>query len=85
MNLEGEDEEEGFEDGISLGGDESDDIEACSRGSDDDGDDEDDDDDEEDEEEPKLKFERIGNDLTSILDKDAVSCVAVHSKVFLHK
>ncbi|XP_077978241.1 vacuolar protein sorting-associated protein 41 homolog [Glandiceps talaboti] len=33
-------------------------------------------------EEPKLKYERIGNDLQNILDrsKDAVSCLAVHSK-----
>lgn len=31
--------------------------------------------------EPKLKYERIGNDLTGILSKDAASCMAVHPKV----
>ncbi|KAL5007431.1 hypothetical protein ScPMuIL_016237 [Solemya velum] len=30
--------------------------------------------------EPKLKYERIGNDLTRILSKDAASCMAVHTK-----
>lgn len=44
-------------------------------------DDEDDEDDDSDEEEPKLKFDRLKNDFSNILDKDAVSCVAVHSKV----
>jgi len=39
--------------------------------------------DEEDEKEPQLKFERLGNDLLNILDKDSVSCVAVHPKVLL--
>ena len=33
--------------------------------------------------EPKLKYERIANDLTSILSKDAASCIAVHTKVIL--
>ncbi|XP_071956402.1 vacuolar protein sorting-associated protein 41 homolog [Antedon mediterranea] len=46
---------------------------------------EDDDDDNEDEEEeeaeePKLKYERIRNDLEKILEKHAASCMAVHSK-----
>lgn len=41
----------------------------------------DDEDEEDDEEEPKLNFIRIRNDLLGILEKDAVSCVAVHSKV----
>lgn len=31
--------------------------------------------------EPKLKYVRISNDLKRILNKDAVSCIAVHSKV----
>jgi len=44
-----------------------------------------DDDDESDENseeevEPKLKYERITNDLSSILSKDAASCIAVHPK-----
>ncbi|KAK0051675.1 vacuolar protein sorting-associated protein 41 [Biomphalaria pfeifferi] len=30
--------------------------------------------------EPKLKYERLANDVTSILSKDAASCIAVHSK-----
>ncbi|KAL8579065.1 hypothetical protein ACOMHN_036004 [Nucella lapillus] len=34
----------------------------------------------EEEVEPKLKYERISNDLTSILSKDAASCIAVHTK-----
>lgn len=40
------------------------------------------DEDEESEEdvEPKLKYDRLGNDLTAILSKDAASCMAVHSK-----
>lgn len=41
----------------------------------------DEDDDEVDDSEPRLKFSRIQNGLLKILDKDAVSCVAVHSKV----
>ena len=36
--------------------------------------------DESDELEPKLKYERIGNDLTNILSRDAASCLAVHPK-----
>ncbi|XP_048239189.1 vacuolar protein sorting-associated protein 41 homolog [Haliotis rufescens] len=49
---------------------------------DDDDDDDEDDDDEDDEDsvEPKLKYERIGNDLTGIFNKDAASCMAVHPK-----
>lgn len=40
------------------------------------------DDDEEDEEvEPKLKYERLSNDIGHILKKDAASCIAVHPKV----
>lgn len=35
----------------------------------------------EEEVEPKLKYVRISNDLQKILSKDAVSCIAVHSKV----
>lgn len=35
----------------------------------------------EEEVEPKLKYVRISNDLKRILSKDAVSCIAVHSKV----
>ncbi len=31
--------------------------------------------------EPRLKYERVGNDVTSILSKDAASCLAVHPKV----
>lgn len=38
-------------------------------------------DDDVDDSEPRLKFSRIQNDLLKILEKDAVSCVAVHSKV----
>ncbi|XP_071158448.1 vacuolar protein sorting-associated protein 41 homolog [Mytilus edulis] len=34
----------------------------------------------EEEEEPKLKYERISNDLVDILKKDCISCLAVHSK-----
>eukprot|EP00058_Branchiostoma_floridae_P023305 XP_002608795.1 hypothetical protein BRAFLDRAFT_125598 [Branchiostoma floridae] len=36
--------------------------------------------DESEEEEPKLKYERVGNDLSDILRKDAASCMAVHEK-----
>ena len=49
----------------------------------DDEDDDDDDDEEEEEEEelePKLKYERLGNDLTHILSKDAASAMSVHPK-----
>lgn len=35
----------------------------------------------EEEVEPKLKYVRISNDLQRILNKDAVSCIAVNSKV----
>lgn len=35
----------------------------------------------EEEVEPKLKYVRISNDLKRILNKDAVSSIAVHSKV----
>ena len=31
--------------------------------------------------EPQLKYERMSNDLASILSRDAASCLAVHSKV----
>ena len=31
--------------------------------------------------EPRLKYERVGNDVTTILSKDAASCLAVHPKV----
>ncbi|CAL8095998.1 unnamed protein product [Orchesella dallaii] len=41
---------------------------------------EDEEDDDVDDSEPRLKFSRIQNDLLKILEKDAVSCVAVHSK-----
>lgn len=37
-------------------------------------------DDEEEEVEPKIKYERLGNDLTSILSHDQPTCLAVHSK-----
>lgn len=40
-----------------------------------------DDDDDEEEVEPKLKYERLSNDITVILKKDAASCIAVHPKV----
>ncbi|KAH9500097.1 Vacuolar protein sorting-associated protein 41 [Bulinus truncatus] len=53
-------------------------------------DNEDDDDDEEEDSsstedtdedvEPKLKYERLANDVTNILSKDAASCIAVHAK-----
>lgn len=36
---------------------------------------------EEDEIEPKLQYERLGNDLIQILRTDAASCLAVHTKV----
>ncbi|XP_032875860.1 vacuolar protein sorting-associated protein 41 homolog isoform X1 [Amblyraja radiata] len=35
---------------------------------------------EESEEEPKLKYERLGNGVTEILQKDAASCMIVHDK-----
>lgn len=31
-------------------------------------------------EEPKLKYDRMGNDVQNILLKDAVSCICVHTK-----
>lgn len=40
-----------------------------------------DEDEEEEEVEPKLKYERLSNDIASILKKDAASCIAVHPKV----
>lgn len=33
------------------------------------------------EEEPKLKYERLTNGVTEILQKDAASCMTVHDKV----
>lgn len=39
----------------------------------------------EEEVEPKLKYVRMSNDLKRILNKDAVSCIAVHSKVRRNK
>lgn len=38
----------------------------------------------EEEVEPKLKYVRITNDLQNILNKDAVTCVAVHPRVSTH-
>ena len=35
------------------------------------------------EEEPKLKYERLSNDIVDILKKDCISCLAVHSKVHI--
>ena len=46
---------------------------------DDDGDD-DEEDEEEEELEPRLKYERLGNDLSQILSKDAASALSVHPK-----
>jgi len=34
--------------------------------------------------EPQLKYDRMSNDLTTILSRDAASCLAVHSKVSYH-
>jgi hypothetical protein len=31
--------------------------------------------------EPRLKYERLGNDLTNIFKKDSASCIAVNSRV----
>ncbi len=45
------------------------------------GDDDEDDEEENEDPEPMLNFIRIRNDLLGILEKDSVSCVAVHSKV----
>lgn len=36
------------------------------------------------EEEPKLKYERLTNGVTEILQKDAASCMTVHDKVLKH-
>lgn len=36
------------------------------------------------EEEPKLKYERLTNGVTEILQKDAASCMTVHDKVLIH-
>jgi hypothetical protein len=33
--------------------------------------------------EPQLKYERVGNDVMTILARDSASCLAVHSKVTL--
>lgn len=33
------------------------------------------------EDEPKLKYERLANGVTEILQKDAASCMTVHDKV----
>lgn len=33
------------------------------------------------EEEPKLKYERLSNGMTEILQNDAASCMTVHDKV----
>lgn len=40
-----------------------------------------DDEEEEEEIEPKLKYERLSNDISQILKRDAASCIAVHPKV----
>lgn len=40
----------------------------------------DDSEEEESEEEPKLKYERLSNGVTEILQKDAASCMTVHDK-----
>lgn len=40
------------------------------------------DEEEEEEVEPKLKYERLSNDIANILKKDAASCIAVHPKVW---
>lgn len=37
--------------------------------------------DEDSEDEPKLKYERLANGVTEILQKDAASCMTVHDKV----
>ena len=39
---------------------------------------------EEDVTEPKLKYERILNDVTDIFRKDAASCIALNSKVIIY-
>lgn len=37
--------------------------------------------DEDSEDEPKLKYERLANEVTEVLQKDAASCMTVHDKV----
>jgi len=71
-------EEEEFESGslIEDGGETEAEVGGSRRSTDDE-----EEEDSSDDEEPKLKFERLGNDFSKILDKDAVSCVAVHPKV----
>ena len=39
------------------------------------------DEEEEEEVEPKLKYERLSNNISTILKKDTASCIAVHPKV----
>ncbi|XP_071478787.1 vacuolar protein sorting-associated protein 41 homolog [Diadema antillarum] len=68
---EGDEEEEDDEDDDD---DDDDDDE------DDEDEDDDDDENEEDADEPKLKYERISNTLESILNSDAASYLAVHTK-----
>lgn len=55
-------------------------MEGLHDNSDDEDDDDDESEDSEEEIEPKLKYERLANDLSSILSKDAASCIAVHPK-----
>ncbi len=43
--------------------------------------DEEEDDEDEEELEPKLKYERLSNDIGRILKSDTASCIAVHPKV----
>ena len=40
----------------------------------------DDEDEEEEEEEPQLRYQRLGGDVTKILEKDAASCMVLHEK-----
>lgn len=72
------------DDGVENGsiGDSTDILKESSIGSAEEQGEEEDEEDEVDDSEPRLKFSRIQNDLLKILEKDAVSCVAVHSKVF---
>lgn len=44
---------------------------------------EEDDDDDEEVDEPKLKYERLSNDIGRILVKDAASAIAIHPKVMI--
>ena len=55
-------------------------VERDVQGAEDDDEDEDDEEEEEEELEPRLKYERLGNDLSQILSKDAASALAVHPK-----